>query len=193
MTELTRTASEMFVNTARFLDAYHAVMQPLCTEAKLPPAALDIILYLANNPSYNTAKDICRMRGHKPGIVSVHVERLVNDGLLERREMPGDRRQTRLICTEQAQALIERGRQVQWQFGRRLLEGIPEEDLPKVFERFYRVDKARSRAAGGTGLGLSIVQDTVKKRGGTVSAANRAGGGAVFTIRWPEAEGGDRS
>ena len=71
--------------------------------------------------------------------------------------------------------------------------GIPEEDLPKVFERVYRVDKARSRAAGGTGLGLSIVQDTVKKRGGTVSAANRAGGGAVFTVRWPEAEGGDRS
>ena len=71
--------------------------------------------------------------------------------------------------------------------------GIPEEDLPRIFERFYRVDKARSRAAGGTGLGLSIVQDTVKKRGGTVSAANRAGGGAVFTVRWPEAEGGDHS
>ena len=62
-----------------------------------------------------------------------------------------------------------------------------------MFERFYRVDKARSRAAGGTGLGLSIVQDTVKKRGGTVSAANRPNGGAVFTVRWPEAEGGDRS
>ena len=71
--------------------------------------------------------------------------------------------------------------------------GIPEEDLPKVFERFYRVDKARSRAAGGTGLGLSIVQDTVKKRGGMVSAANRPNGGAVFTVRWSEAEGGDRS
>lgn len=63
--------------------------------------------------------------------------------------------------------------------------GIPEEDLPRVFERFYRVDKARSRAAGGTGLGLSIVQDTVTKRGGTVSAANRPEGGAVFTVRWP--------
>ena len=73
MTELTRTASEMFVNTARFLDAYHAVMQPLCTEAKLPPAALDIILYLANNPSYNTAKDICCHKGLKPSIVSFHV------------------------------------------------------------------------------------------------------------------------
>ena len=71
--------------------------------------------------------------------------------------------------------------------------GIPEEDLPRVFERFYRVDKARSRAAGGTGLGLSIVQDTVTKRGGTVSAANRPNGGAVFTVRWPEAEGGDHS
>ena len=68
--------------------------------------------------------------------------------------------------------------------------GIPKEDLPRVFERFYRVDKARSRAAGGTGLGLSIVQDTVTKRGGTVSAANRPGGGAVFTVRWPAAEGG---
>ena len=99
MTELTRTASEMFVNTARFLDAYHAVMQPLCTEAKLPPAALDIILYLANNPSYNTAKDICCHKGLKPSIVSFHVDRLVTDGYLERREVPGDRRKTALVCT----------------------------------------------------------------------------------------------
>ena len=68
--------------------------------------------------------------------------------------------------------------------------GIPQEDIPRLFERFYRVDKARSRAAGGTGLGLSIVQDTVHKRGGTVSAANAPGGGAVFTVRWPDAEGG---
>ena len=68
--------------------------------------------------------------------------------------------------------------------------GIPEGDLPRIFERFYRVDKARSRAAGGTGLGLAIVSDTVSKRGGTVEAANRPGGGAVFTIRWPWREGG---
>ena len=68
--------------------------------------------------------------------------------------------------------------------------GIPEADLPRIFERFYRVDKARSRAAGGTGLGLSIVSDTVKRRGGDVEAANRPGGGALFTVRWPWLEGG---
>lgn len=63
--------------------------------------------------------------------------------------------------------------------------GIPEEDLPRIFERFYRVDKARSRAAGGTGLGLSIVKDMVSSRGGKVEAANRPEGGSVFTVRWP--------
>ena len=68
--------------------------------------------------------------------------------------------------------------------------GIPEEDLPRIFERFYRVDKARSRAAGGTGLGLAIVSDTTRRRGGTVSVANRPEGGAVFTVRWPLVEGG---
>ena len=68
--------------------------------------------------------------------------------------------------------------------------GIPEEDLPRIFQRFYRVDKARSRAAGGTGLGLSIVSDTVQRRGGSVEAANAPEGGAVFTVRWPRRKGG---
>lgn len=69
--------------------------------------------------------------------------------------------------------------------------GIPEEDLTRIFERFYRVDKARSRAAGGTGLGLSIVSDTMRRRGGTVEAVNRPQGGAVFTARWPQLKGGE--
>ena len=70
--------------------------------------------------------------------------------------------------------------------------GIPADDLPRIFDRFYRVDKMRSRAYGGTGLGLSIVSDTVRRRGGTVEAAERQGGGSVFTVRLPRAkqEGG---
>ena len=67
--------------------------------------------------------------------------------------------------------------------------GIPDEDLPHIFDRFYRVDKARSRESGVTGLGLSIVSDTVRLQGGTVEAANRPGGGAVFTVRWSAEEG----
>ncbi len=63
--------------------------------------------------------------------------------------------------------------------------GIPEEDLPKVFNRFYRVDKARSRAAGGTGLGLSIVRDTVRRHGGWVTAKPRSSQGTVFTVGFP--------
>ena len=63
--------------------------------------------------------------------------------------------------------------------------GIPESDLERVFERFYRVDKARSRESGGTGLGLSIVKHLIDVLGGQVWAANRPEGGAVFTISLP--------
>ena len=64
--------------------------------------------------------------------------------------------------------------------------GIPEEDRSKIFERFYRVDKARSRAAGGTGLGLAIVQDAVRQYQGWVSVAARTDGpGTEFVVRFP--------
>ena len=63
--------------------------------------------------------------------------------------------------------------------------GIPEADLERIFERFYRVDKARSRESGGTGLGLSIVKHIVQRLGGEVHAANRPTGGAVLTIKLP--------
>lgn len=63
--------------------------------------------------------------------------------------------------------------------------GIPSSDLPRVFERFYRVDRSRSRDPGGTGLGLAIVRHLVELHGGSVSAARRDGGGTVVTVRLP--------
>ena len=63
--------------------------------------------------------------------------------------------------------------------------GIPEEAREHIFERFYRVDKARSRAAGGAGLGLSIVHDMVTRNFGTIGVSSRPGGGTVFTVTFP--------
>jgi two-component system, OmpR family, phosphate regulon sensor histidine kinase PhoR len=63
--------------------------------------------------------------------------------------------------------------------------GIPSEDLPRVFERFYRVDKARSREMGGTGLGLSIVKHVMEQMGGTVTVTSRLGEGSRFTLTVP--------
>ena len=63
--------------------------------------------------------------------------------------------------------------------------GVPSEDLPNIFDRFYRVDKARSREAGGSGLGLSIVRGTVREHGGTVEAIRRPEGGMRFLVTFP--------
>ena len=70
--------------------------------------------------------------------------------------------------------------------------GIPTSDLPRVFERFYRVDRSRTRDPGGTGLGLAIVRHLVELHGGSVSAARRDGGGTVVTVRLPD-DAGDAS
>jgi signal transduction histidine kinase len=66
--------------------------------------------------------------------------------------------------------------------------GIPTTDLERIFERFYRVDKARSRDTGGTGLGLAIVRHVAESHGGVVEVASELGSGSTFTVRLPHPE-----
>lgn len=82
--------------------AYSTVCKPLCQELGLPQTAFDILLFLANNPAYKTASDIVDVRRIKANLVSVNVDKLVQEAA-ERRPVPGDRRKTELHCTEMAQ------------------------------------------------------------------------------------------
>lgn len=115
---------EFSINT---MQAYNKVCKPLCQELNVPQTAFDILMFLANNPDRKTASDIVELRKIKANLVSVNVDRLVEDGYLERRPVAADRRKTELICTEKAQPIIERGRAVQEAFFERMLDGIDQE------------------------------------------------------------------
>lgn len=134
------TPIRVFSNANRFIEAYHAVLQPLCRESNLPPLAVDVLMFAANNPDYATARNICKYRGLKPSIVSIHVERLVSEGYLERQNVPNDRRQTRLLCTPKAQPLIERGRELQKRFSERLTAGLSSADKDALHKAMTLLD-----------------------------------------------------
>lgn len=96
--------------------AYSVMCKPLCQEMKLPQTAFDILMFLSNNPQYKTARDIVEVRKIKANLVSINVDKLIKEGYLERREVAGDRRKTELVCTSQADSIIEKGRLVQKDF-----------------------------------------------------------------------------
>ncbi len=104
----------------KFSLAYAAACKPLCRELGLPQTAFDILMFLGNNPAYQTAGDIVEVRRIKPSLVSVNVDRLVRDGYLVRESVARDRRKTRLVCTPRAQEVITRGRALQQEFFARL-------------------------------------------------------------------------
>ncbi len=131
------TLQEMNGNARKISLAYEKVLSPLAKETDMPHTAISILLFIANNPDFATAKDICELRGFKKPIVSTHVERLVAEGYIERRDVPGDRRKYALVCTEKARKIIEAGRERQIRFAEALLEGIDVEDRA-VMERCFK-------------------------------------------------------
>ena len=116
-------------------------MFPLCEETGLPMPAIDMLLFLANNPEYDTAKDICKLRGFKPAIVSFHVDKMVEEGYLERKTDEHDRRKFCLAYTDKATDIIERGREIQLLFAKKMFDGISDEDaktMKRCFDMFSK-------------------------------------------------------
>ena len=127
--------------TMKLSAAYSAVCRPLCHELNLPQTAFDILMFLANNPEYKTARDIVEVRKIKANLVSVHVDRLVKEGYLERRAVEGDRRKTELICTQKAQPVIEKGGQLQEAFKEQLFSGMDEKMQRQMEEMVRRMEQ----------------------------------------------------
>lgn len=121
--------------------AYNQACRPLCQEIGLPQTAFDILMFLANNPEYHTARDIVEIRKIKANLVSINVEKLVREGYLTRTTVQGDRRKTQLTCTEKAQPLIQRGRQVQNAFLKNLFEGTDETSQKLFLDVMRSIEK----------------------------------------------------
>ena len=121
--------------------AYMALCKPLCKKWHLTQTALDILMFLANNPEFCTARDIVEVRKLKANLVSVNVDKLVCDGYLERHAVKSDRRKTELLCTEKAQPIIAKGRQLQQDFIDRILTGLDNETRQKFLEILNIMDQ----------------------------------------------------
>ncbi len=122
-------AIEMIALGRKLSNAYAALCQPICRKYGLNQTCFDVLMYCANNPQQNTARDLCEVRGIKSGIASVAVEALEMAGLLENRPDPEDRRKHRLVPTEKAAALIAEGQSMQAYFTATLRQGITDAEL----------------------------------------------------------------
>ena len=125
----------------KFNLAYNVMCKPLCQQLKLPQTAFDILMFLGNNPQYQTARDIVKIRNIKANLISINVEKLVKEGYLRREEIKGDRRKTKLIITEKAHPVIKEGQQLQQGFVDQLFDNTTQEDKKIFIHVMKNMDK----------------------------------------------------
>lgn len=111
------------------LSVYAQLCKPVCRELEISQTAFDILMFLAEHPEYDTAKEITNHSGVKKNLVSVYVEKLVNLGYLERKNVPTDRRLIRLVLTAKAEPIIQKGYKAQQYYQNFLVKGLSEEEL----------------------------------------------------------------
>lgn len=125
----------------KLLEVYNDTCKPLCKKLKLPQTAFDILMFLGNNPQYQTARDIVKIRNIKANLISINVEKLVKEGYLRREEIKGDRRKTKLIITEKAYPVIKEGQQLQQGFVDQLFDNTTQEDKKIFIHVMKNMDK----------------------------------------------------
>lgn len=124
-----------FLNISRkILKAYNRQCEKLLERYDIPQVSFDILMFLCNNPEFKTAHEISEIRHIKKNLVSVHVEKLVAAGMLERAPIEGDRRKIALVLTDKAEPIINDGRIMQESFFSTLTDGIDEE-MWNTFEK----------------------------------------------------------
>lgn len=122
-------AIQMIALGKKLSNAYAGLCAPICRKYGLNQTCFDVLMYCANNPDQNTARDLCEVRGVKSGIASVAVEALETAGLLDRLPDPLDRRKHRLVPTEKASGVISDGRAMQALFTGTLRNGITDAEF----------------------------------------------------------------
>ncbi|MDD7775501.1 MAG: MarR family transcriptional regulator [Solobacterium sp.] len=108
--------------------AYVTYCKSICREYDINQTEFDILMFFGNNPEYDCAKDIVDVRKIKANLVSINVDKLVNDGYLERKLMLNDRRKYCLVLTKQGKALVKKGKEVQDSFFELLFNSVSAKD-----------------------------------------------------------------
>lgn len=135
------TAVDIYRYFQTFKDAYAAFMKPLCETLGMPQSALDMLLFLANNPDNNTSSEVCAYLHMKPGIVSFHADKLSEEGFIERETSLSDRRKLHLSPTKKALPIIERGRIMQEEFRLKMMNGLDEERVTEFVNSIESIEK----------------------------------------------------
>lgn len=127
-------AQEIFALSRQIIDSYQQALGPLAKKYNLPPACVDILLFLDLHSGVKTAADIVKLRRYKANLVSMHVERLVRAGYLLRERDPEDRRKVTLCLSPAAAPFLREGRVIIRQFREAMMAGVTPEMLRNFAE-----------------------------------------------------------
>lgn len=157
-------AQEFFFRLQEMKRLYGAVFAPLLSRSRMTQAEMDVLLFLANNPAYDTARDIVEQRRMVKSQVSVSVDALAARGLIERFYHPGNRKTIHLRPTPLARPLVKEGLRLQNRFGALLIAGFSKGEILQLSALIRRmqenVDAALAAERAGEELGPKTLEQT---------------------------------